>query len=116
MGVALMVPFTYAMDPSMALVYLAAIYLAANYGGAITAIMINTPGTPSAVVTSFDGHPLCVQGRAREALGLALVAQQAEPAKHVASAGLGKLWQILTYNLPLGGGFVAGFWLGWKRF
>jgi putative tricarboxylic transport membrane protein len=74
MGVALMVPFTYAMDPSMALVYLAAIYLAANYGGAITAIMINTPGTPSAVVTSFDGHPLCVQGRAREALGLALVA------------------------------------------
>ncbi|NLO73862.1 MAG: hypothetical protein GX100_07130 [candidate division WS1 bacterium] len=46
----------------------------------------------------------------------ALVAQQAEPAKHVASAGLGKLWQILTYNLPLGGGFVAGFWLGWKRF
>ena len=74
MGVALMVPFTYAMDPSMALVYLAAIYLAANYGGAITAIMINTPGTPSAVVTSFDGYPLCVQGRAREALGLALVA------------------------------------------
>ena len=74
MGVALMVPFTYAMSPSLALVYLAAIYLAANYGGAITAIMINTPGTPSAVVTAFDGYPLSAQGRASEALGMALIA------------------------------------------
>ena len=74
MGVALMVPFTYAMDPSLALVYLAAIYLAANYGGSITAVTINTPGTPSAVVTAFDGYPLARKGRAGEALGLSLVA------------------------------------------
>ncbi|HNU94439.1 MAG TPA: tripartite tricarboxylate transporter permease [Bacillota bacterium] len=74
MGVALMVPFTYAMDPSLALVYLAAIYLAANYGGSITAVTINTPGTPSAVVTAFDGYPLAKKGRAGEALGVSLVA------------------------------------------
>lgn len=73
MGVALMVPFTYAMDPSMALVFLAAIYLAANYGGSITAVTINTPGTPSAVVTAFDGYPLSKKGRAGEALGVSLV-------------------------------------------
>jgi len=74
MGVALMVPFTYAMEPSTALVFLAAIYLAANYGGSITAVTINTPGTPSAVVTAFDGYPLTKKGRAGEALGLSLVA------------------------------------------
>ncbi len=74
MGVALMVPFTYAMDPSLALVYLAAIYLAANYGGSITAVTINTPGTPSAAVTAFDGYPLARKGRAGEALGVSLVA------------------------------------------
>ena len=68
-----MVPFTYAMDPSLALVYLAAIYLAANYGGSITAVTINTPGTPSAVVTAFDGYPLAKKGRAGEALGVSLV-------------------------------------------
>lgn len=73
MGVALMVPFTYAMDPSMALVFLAAIYMAANYGGSITAVTINTPGTPSAVVTAFDGYPLSKKGRAGEALGVSLV-------------------------------------------
>lgn len=46
----------------------------------------------------------------------ALVAQQAEPATHVAEHGLEKLWRILTYNVPFGGGFLGGFWLGWKRF
>jgi uncharacterized membrane protein (Fun14 family) len=45
----------------------------------------------------------------------ALVAAHAEPAKHVAESGLHKLWQVLTYNLPFGGGFAAGFWLGWRR-
>ena len=46
----------------------------------------------------------------------ALLAHQAEPAKHVAEAGLDKLWRILTYNVPFGGGFALGFWLGWRRF
>jgi uncharacterized membrane protein (Fun14 family) len=46
----------------------------------------------------------------------ALVMHQAEPAQHLAEHGLDKLWRILTYNVPLGGGFAVGFWLGWRRF
>ncbi len=74
MGVALLVPFTYALPPSVAIILLVSVYLAANYGGSITAIMLNTPGTPASVVTAFDGYPLTRQGRPRKALGTALVA------------------------------------------
>ncbi|MCP5514959.1 MAG: tripartite tricarboxylate transporter permease [Spirochaetales bacterium] len=74
MGVALLVPFTYKMPPQIALILLVSIYIASNYGGSITAVTINTPGTPSAVVTAFDGYPLTQQGRAGEALGISLVA------------------------------------------
>lgn len=73
MGVALLVPFTYSMQPQIALILLVSIYIAANYGGSITAVTINTPGTPSAVVTSFDGYPLTLQGKAGIGLGISLV-------------------------------------------
>ena len=73
MGVALLVPFTYSMSPPIALILLVSIYIAANYGGSITAVTINTPGTPSAVVTSFDGYPLTKQGKAGIGLGISLV-------------------------------------------
>ncbi|MDD3513972.1 MAG: tripartite tricarboxylate transporter permease, partial [Synergistaceae bacterium] len=52
-------------------------YLASNYGGSITAVMVNTPGTPSAVVTAFDGYPLTRKGDAGTALGVSLVASVA---------------------------------------
>lgn len=74
MGVALLLPFTFRMDPLIALVLLTAVYLASNYGGSITAVTINTPGTPSAVVTAFDGYPLTQQGKAGVGLGVSLVA------------------------------------------
>ncbi len=73
MGVALLVPFTYAMSPTMALILLASIYIAANYGGTITAVTINVPGTPSAVVSSFDGYPLTKQNKPGIGLGVSLV-------------------------------------------
>ncbi len=73
MAVALFLPFTFNMSPTMALVLLVAIYTAANFGGSITAVTINSPGTPSAVVTSFDGYPLSQQGKTGTALGVALV-------------------------------------------
>ena len=73
MGVALLVPFTYSMSPTIALVLLASLYLAADYGGAITAVTINTPGTPSSAVTAFDGYPLTRAGKAGVALGMSLV-------------------------------------------
>ncbi len=73
MGVALLVPFTYAMSPTIALILLVAIYISANYGGSITAVTINAPGTPSAVVTSFDGYPLTKQGKPGMGLGVSLI-------------------------------------------
>jgi len=73
MGVALLVPFTYNLEPQVALILLVSIYIAANYGGSITAVTINTPGTPSAVVTAFDGYPLTLQGKGGVALGTSLV-------------------------------------------
>lgn len=74
MGVAILLPFTFKMPPLIGLVLLTAVYLASNYGGSITAVTINTPGTPSAVATSFDGYPLTQQGKAGWGLGVSLVA------------------------------------------
>lgn len=74
MGVAILLPFTFRMPPLIGLVLLTSVYLASNYGGSITAVTINTPGTPSAVVTSFDGYPLSLQGKAGWGLGVSLMA------------------------------------------
>jgi len=74
MGVALMLPFTFRMPASISLIMLTAVYLASNYGGSITAVTINTPGTPSAIATAFDGYPLARQGKAGWGLGVSLVA------------------------------------------
>lgn len=74
MGVALMLPFTFRMPADISLIMLTAVYLASNYGGSITAVTINTPGTPSAIVTAFDGYPLAQQGKAGWGLGVSLVA------------------------------------------
>jgi putative tricarboxylic transport membrane protein len=73
-AVALLVPFSYTMSPALALILLTSIYIAANYGGSITAVLINTPGTPSAAVTALDGYPLTRQGKAGKGLGTALIA------------------------------------------
>ena len=58
MGLALLVPFTFTMSPTAGLIMLAGIYVGAMYGDAIPAILINTPGTPAAIATTFDGFPL----------------------------------------------------------
>jgi len=73
-AVALLVPFSYTMTPALALILLTSIYIASNYGGSITAVLINTPGTPSAAVTAMDGYPLTKQGKAGKGLGTALIA------------------------------------------
>lgn len=73
MGVALLVPFTYGMSPTLALILLVAIYIGASYGGSITAITVNAPGTASAVVTAIDGYALTRQGRPAMALGISIV-------------------------------------------
>ena len=74
MGVALLVPFTYAMPAELAIILLAAVYLAADYGGSITAVTINAPGTPAAAVTAYDGYALTKKGQPGVGLGMSLVA------------------------------------------
>lgn len=73
MGVALLLPFTFRMNPLFALILLTAVYQASNWGGAVTAITINTPGTPSTAATAIDGFPMTQQGKAGAALGISLV-------------------------------------------
>ncbi|MBM3548725.1 MAG: hypothetical protein FJX54_17405 [Alphaproteobacteria bacterium] len=72
-AMALLLPFTYGMDPTVALVMLASVYVGAEYGGSIPAILIRTPGTNSAAATTIDGFELARQGRAGEALGISLM-------------------------------------------
>lgn len=68
MGLALLVPFTFTMSPAAGLIMLGGIYVGAMYGDAIPAILINTPGTPAAIATTFDGFPLAQKGMAQHAL------------------------------------------------
>jgi putative tricarboxylic transport membrane protein len=69
---ALLLPFTYGMDPTVAVVLLASTYAGAEYGGSIPAILIRTPGTNAAAATVIDGYVMKQQGRAGEALGISL--------------------------------------------
>lgn len=72
-GVALLLPFTITMDPIPAIAILTTIYCAATFAGAITAILINTPGTSASATTCLDGYPLAQRGEAGRALGMAAV-------------------------------------------
>lgn len=74
MALALLVPFTFTMDPLNAMVLLGAVYVSSMYGGAFTAILINTPGTPGAIATTLDGYPMAQKGRAELAILAATVA------------------------------------------
>lgn len=71
MAVAVLVPITFAMEPASALILLGAIYTGAIYGGAYAAILLNTPGTPSAIATTFDGYPMARRGEGDLAVALA---------------------------------------------
>jgi putative tricarboxylic transport membrane protein len=67
-GIAILLPLTFSMQHTTAIIMLAAIYWGALFGGCISAILFNIPGEPWSVATTFDGHPLAQQGRAGEAL------------------------------------------------
>lgn len=77
LAMALLLPFTYTMSPLVALGMMAGIYNGSMYGGAIPAILMRIPGTPSAVATTFDGYPLAQAGRAKYALQIALASSTA---------------------------------------
>jgi putative tricarboxylic transport membrane protein len=74
MAVAVLVPITFSLEPASALILLGAIYTGAIYGGAYAAILLNTPGTPSAIATTFDGYPMAKRGDGDLAVALACFA------------------------------------------
>jgi putative tricarboxylic transport membrane protein len=73
MALALLLPFSFSLEPVPAIAMMAALYCAGTFGGSITAILINAPGAPPAVATAFDGYPMAKRGEAGRALGLATV-------------------------------------------
>ncbi|MBT6085471.1 MAG: C4-dicarboxylate ABC transporter permease, partial [Rhodospirillaceae bacterium] len=74
MGVALVLPFTFTMQPITGILLLLGVYKGGLYGGSITAILIKAPGTPAASCTVLDGFPMAQKGEARKALDIALYA------------------------------------------
>ena len=73
MAVALLVPFTYNMNPASGIVALLGVYVGGIYGGSISACLVNIPGTPSSMLTTLDGYPMGQRGEAGKAIGYATV-------------------------------------------
>src|SRR6266481_4907386 len=99
-GVAILLPLTFTMDPTSAIVMLSCIYWGALFGGAITSILFNIPGEAWSVATTFDGYPMAQQGRAAEALTAAFT-----------SSFIGSLVAVLliTFMAPMISSFALKF-------
>jgi putative tricarboxylic transport membrane protein len=99
-GVAILLPLTFAMNPTSAIIMLSCLYWGALFGGAITSILFNIPGEPWSVATTFDGYPMAQQGRAGEALTAAFT-----------SSFVGALVAVLliTFLAPLVAKFALRF-------
>lgn len=93
-GIAVLLPFTFGLDPVVSLIFLGAVYTGGVYGGAITAILINVPGAPSNIATCFDGHAMARNGRAEEAIYFATIAH--------ATGGVIGVLSLLLLAPPLG--------------
>lgn len=74
MAISIVLPFTFTLEPIAGILLLLGVYKGGMYGGSISAILINTPGTPAASCTMLDGYPMAKQGRARAALEMSLYA------------------------------------------
>lgn len=99
-GVAILLPLTFTMPPTSAIIMLSCIYWGALFGGAITSILFNIPGEPWSVATTFDGYPMAQQGRAGEALTAAFT-----------SSFIGAFFAVLmiTFLAPLVAKFALKF-------
>jgi putative tricarboxylic transport membrane protein len=99
-GVAILLPLTFSMPPTSAIIMLSCIYWGALFGGAITSILFNIPGEPWSVATTFDGHPMAQKGRADEALTAAFT-----------SSFVGALFAVIviTFLAPLVAKFALRF-------
>ena len=99
-GIAILLPLTFSMNPTSAIIMLSCIYWGALFGGAITSILFNIPGEPWSVATTFDGYPMAQQGKAAEALTAAFT-----------SSFVGALFAVLliTFLAPLLAKFALKF-------
>jgi len=73
-GISVVLPFTFSLDNTAAIALLLGVYAGSIYGGSISSILINTPGTPQSACTAFEGYPMALQGKAGEAIGWATMA------------------------------------------
>ncbi|MDP8922134.1 MAG: tripartite tricarboxylate transporter permease [Chloroflexota bacterium] len=73
-GVAILIPLSFGMDPTTAMILMAGLYYGAMYGGTITSVLVNVPGESSSVMTTLDGYQMALKGRAGPALGMAAIA------------------------------------------
>ncbi len=99
-GIAILLPLTFGMSPTSAIIMLSCIYWGALFGGAITSVLFNIPGEPWSVATTFDGHPMAQQGKAGEALTAAFT-----------SSFVGALFAVIMITLvaPLVAKFALQF-------
>ena len=99
-GIAILLPLTFSMNPTSAIIMLSCIYWGALFGGAITSILFNIPGEPWSVATTFDGYPMAQQGKAAQALTAAFT-----------SSFVGALFAVLliTFLAPLLAKFALKF-------
>lgn len=108
LGIALLLPFTFGLEPAAALLMLGSVYCGSEYGGSIPAILINTPGTAAALCTTFDGHVMAMKGQAQKALFTALISS--------AAGGVFGVAALLFLSVPLANvsmkfGAPEQFWL-----
>ena len=99
-GIAILLPLTFSMNPTSAVIMLSCIYWGALFGGAITSILFNIPGEPWSVATTFDGYPMAQKGQAAQALAAAFT-----------SSFVGALFAVLliTFTAPLLARFALRF-------
>src|SRR6266498_4913756 len=99
-GVAILLPLTFSMSPTSAIILLTSLYWGALFGGAITSILFNIPGEPWSVATTFDGYPMAQKGKAGEALTAAFT-----------SSFVGALFAVIMITLvaPLVASFALQF-------
>jgi len=72
-ALAIMLPFTYGMNPVSGICFLIAVYVGGSSGGLISAVLLGIPGTPSSIATCFDGYPMAQQGKSKTALSAAII-------------------------------------------
>ena len=112
-GTAVLIPLTFGMNPTSAIIMLAGIFYAAMYGGTITSVLINTPGESASVITCIDGYQMARQGRAGAALGVAAIGSFIGGVVAALSLTVDDQPVVAVYALHFGHSGVFAWW--WLR-